>query len=342
MDTFVWAGIALCLSQSAIFSGLNLAMFGLSRLRLETEVESGNRAAAKILALRQDSNFLLTTILWGNVGVNTLLTLLSDSVLAGVGAFLFATIGITIVGEIGPQAYFSRNALVIGALLSPVLRFYQFVLYPVAKPSAKVLDWWLGPEGITYMRERDLRELLRMHARARESDLGRVEGMGALNFLEIDDVSIDDEGEPVDERSIIALPVTVDLPILPAFERKPDDPFLQQVQASGKKWVILTDLSGTPQLVVDADQFLRGALYQEGDFQPYTCCHRPIVIDDPKTKLGRALMRLRVVEPESSEDDVVDRDVILLWGDEKRVITGADLLGRLLRGIVPREGAKRG
>jgi len=31
----MWLGIALCLSQSAMFSGLNLVVFSLSRLRLE-------------------------------------------------------------------------------------------------------------------------------------------------------------------------------------------------------------------------------------------------------------------------------------------------------------------
>ena len=48
--------------------------------------------------MRRDSNFLLTTILWGNVGVNVLLTLLSDSVLAGLAAFLFSTVVITVFG----------------------------------------------------------------------------------------------------------------------------------------------------------------------------------------------------------------------------------------------------
>ena len=40
------------------------------------------------------------------------------------------------------------------------------------------------------------------------------------------------------------------------------------------------------------------------------------------------------------EDDIVDYDLILFWGDKKRVITGADLLGRLLRGIAIRESAE--
>ncbi|NIO42822.1 MAG: Mg2+ and Co2+ transporter CorB, partial [Burkholderiales bacterium] len=46
-----WLGIALCISQSAMFSGLNLAFFGLSKLGLEVELATGNRDAAKVLAL---------------------------------------------------------------------------------------------------------------------------------------------------------------------------------------------------------------------------------------------------------------------------------------------------
>jgi len=83
-----------------MFSGLNLAFFSLSRLRLEAEAGAGNAQAVKILAMRQDSNFLLTTILWGNVGINVLLALLSNSVMAGVLAFLFSTFVITFAGEI--------------------------------------------------------------------------------------------------------------------------------------------------------------------------------------------------------------------------------------------------
>jgi len=40
-------------------------------------------------------------------------------------------------------------------------------------------------------------------------------------------------------------------------------------------------------------------------------------------------------------DDVIDNDLILVWGHEKRIITGADLLGRLLRGIVTRDAARK-
>jgi metal transporter CNNM len=49
---------------------------------------------------------------------------------------------------------------------------------------------------------------------------------------------------------------------------------------------------------------------------------------------GLELARL-VVRPEAPHDDVIDEDVILVWTPaEKRIITGSDVLGRLLRGIV--------
>ena len=181
VEALLWIGIVLCISQSAMFSGLNLAFFSLSRLQLEVEVKQNNREARKVLAARQDSNYLLTTILWGNVGINVLLTLLSDSVLAGVLAFAFSTVFITIFGEILPQAYFSRNALRMASLMAPVLRFYQLVLYPVAKPCAVVLDMWLGKEGIDYLREKELISLIRAHMESEQADLdeiGRMSDMG--------------------------------------------------------------------------------------------------------------------------------------------------------------------
>ena len=80
MKTIIWIGIVFCISQSAMFSGSNLAFFSISKLRLKVESAQQNRHAERILSLRQDANFLLTTILWGNVGINVLLTLLSNSV----------------------------------------------------------------------------------------------------------------------------------------------------------------------------------------------------------------------------------------------------------------------
>ena len=331
VNALIWAGILFCVSQSAMFSGLNLALLGISRLRLEVEATAGNPAAIKILALRKDVNFLLTTILWGNVGINVLLTLLSSSVMTGLTAFFFSTILITFAGEITPQAYFSRHAMRMGSLLAPVLQFYQLLLYPVAKPSALILDRWLGEEGISYFRERDLRTVIRKHIEADESDVSHLEGMGAMNFLALDDIEITREGEHVDPDSVIQLPLDNGLPVFPAFKRHALDPFLLDINSSGKKWVIIVDEHNEPGLVLNANNFLRDALFGKEAFNPHSYCHRPIIVRDSGTLLGKVLARLSI-HGTGEVDDVIDHDLILLWSDEKRVITGADILGRLMRG----------
>ncbi len=330
---FVWIGIALCIAQSAIFSGLNLAIFSISKLRLEVEAAGGNRDASGLLALRKDSNLTLATVLWGNVTINVLLTLLSDSVLAGIGAFVFSTVVITLFGEIIPQAYFSRHALRMAARLTPLFNVYRVGLYPIAKPTAIVLNWWLGAEGITFLRERDFRALITRHAGVAGVDVSHLEALGALNFLDLDDILVADEGELVDPRSIIALPFANERPVLPKFARSPDDPFLRGLNASGKKWVIIVDASGRPSFVLDAHHFLRDALFSAVSVDLETYWHRPIIITDMRTPLGSVIGRMKV-KAEHPEDDVIDNDLILVWGHQKRIITGADLLGRLLRGIV--------
>ena len=338
-DVSIWIGIAFCITQSAIFSGLNLAIFSISKLRLEVEATGGSRDAVELLALRQDSNLTLPTVLWGNVTINVLLTLLSDSVLAGIGAFAFSTIVITLFGEIIPQAYFSRNALRMAARLTPLMKVYLVGLFPLAKPTAIFLNWWLGPEGITLLRERDFRAFITKHVGAAGADVGQLEAIGALNFLDLDDIFVADEGETIDPRSVITLPIENERPVMPKFQRSPNDPFMRQLNASGKKWVIIVDASGRPSFVLDAHHFLRDSLFHAVSDDPEIHWHRPIIVTNMRTQLGGVIGRMKV-KPEHSEDDVIDNDLILVWSEQKRIITGADLLGRLLRGIVRRDANK--
>ncbi|WP_300667282.1 DUF21 domain-containing protein [Desulfoluna sp.] len=335
IDGIIWAGIAFCITQSAVFSGLNLAFFSISKLRLEIEASQGNKHALRVLKLRKDSNFLLTTILWGNVGINVLLALLANSVMAGLTAFLFSTVLITFLGEIIPQAYFSRHALKMAYWFSPLLRVYQCLLFLVAKPCALLLDQWLGKESIHYLGERDMQKLITMHMKSDQSDIDPVEGKGALNFLALDDIPLAQEGELIDPKSIIPLPFQDGMPVFPASGTPAFEDFIDQIESSGKKWIILIDDSGYPKLALNSDSFLRSALFHTRPIQPMVHCHRPILTSDGTTALGSVLTKLKV-HPERSDDDVIDDDLILLWGETKKVITGADILGRLLRGIADR------
>jgi metal transporter CNNM len=105
------------------------------------------------------------------------------------------------------------------------------------------------------------------------------------------------------------------------------------IQASSKKWVIVTDPHGEPAFVLDSHHFLRDALFSKLDGTPGTYWHRPVIVRDMQTKLGDVIGKLKVT-PERPDDDVIDHDLILVWSAQRRIITGSDLLGRLLRDIV--------
>ncbi len=331
-EVLVWLAIAFCISQSAMFSGLNLAVFSVSRLRLEVEAAAGNPGARRVLAFRRRSNEILTTILWGNVGINVLLALLSDSVMSGVAAFFFSTVLITLLGEIAPQAYFSRHALRMASVLSPLLRAYAILLYPVARPSALLLDWWLGPEGLQFYGERQLREVIRRHIEASDAEIDRLEGIGALNFLALDDLTADQEGTLLVAGSVIELPFRDGLPVFPPIERSVRDPFLRRIEAPRRHWVVITDPQGQPHFVLDTERCLRDALFAGGDFDPARSLYRPTVVREPGILLGQLVPNLsaRPVRPGERGEDV-----ILVWGEQRRLITGDDLLRRLLSGILP-------
>ncbi|NNE91724.1 MAG: DUF21 domain-containing protein [Verrucomicrobiales bacterium] len=257
--------------------------------------------------------------------------------MAGVLAFVFSTVGITFFGEIIPQAYFSRNAMRAGSLLAPVIKVYQFLLYPVARPSSWVLDKWIGQEGPLYFAEKDFEVLLDRHIRERDTDISYAEGRGAMNFLRLDDLRTSGEGAPIHPDTIIETQTGENgLPMLDPVTPGKESPLVNQLKKTELKWAILTNEEGLPKSVLNIDEFLRKICTTTEEVNPHQFCHIPIVIENPEATLDQALTQL-VVEPNSFDDRLLDREVILYWGsNSKRIVSGPDLLGRLLHGIASR------
>lgn len=90
----------LCLS--GLFSGLNLGLMSLDLTSLRILIETGSvqekRYAKSIEPVRKQGNFLLCTLLLGNVLVNNTLTILLDGLFGGVLAVVGATAGIVVMG----------------------------------------------------------------------------------------------------------------------------------------------------------------------------------------------------------------------------------------------------
>ena len=100
--------------------------------------------------------------------------------------------------------------------------------------------------------------------------------------------------------------------------------------------MIIVDEQNEPCVVLNANAFLRDALFSKSPVNPYSYCHRPILVKNTGTLLGKVLPRLWL-HASTEDKDVIDNDLILIWAEEKRVITGSDILGRLLRGIAHRD-----
>ena len=108
-------------------------------------------------------NYLLCSILLGNVLVNNSLTIVLDSITGGGGALavVLSTLAIVIFGEIIPQSICSRHGLAVGAHTIWLTKFFMLLTCPLSFPISKILDWVLGSEiGTVYNRER-LMELIR-------------------------------------------------------------------------------------------------------------------------------------------------------------------------------------
>ncbi|KAH7981786.1 hypothetical protein HPB52_001096 [Rhipicephalus sanguineus] len=117
----VWINLLLIgtlLVWSGLFSGLTLGLMALDKTELKVIESCGTPEerdyARKILPLRRRGNYLLCTLVLGNVCVNSSFTILLDGMLSsGPVAVLLSTLGIVLLGEIIPQAICSRYGLAI-------------------------------------------------------------------------------------------------------------------------------------------------------------------------------------------------------------------------------------
>ncbi|KFP82103.1 Metal transporter CNNM2, partial [Apaloderma vittatum] len=148
--------------------------------------------AKRIEPVRRQGNYLLCSLLLGNVLVNTTLTILLDDIAgSGLVAVVVSTIGIVIFGEIVPQAICSRHGLAVGANTIFLTKFFMMMTFPASYPVSKLLDCVLGQEiGTVYNREK-LLEMLRVtdpYNDLVKEELNIIQGALELRTKTVEDV----------------------------------------------------------------------------------------------------------------------------------------------------------
>lgn len=204
--------IGVCLMFSALFSGLNLGLMSLDRTDLKILCNTGTEAeknyARAIQPVRDHGNFLLCSILLGNVLVNSTFTILLDSLTSGLVAVICSTIAIVIFGEITPQAICSRHGLAVGAKTIMITKAVMLITFPLSYPTSKVLDVLLGEEiGNFYNRER-LKELVKVTTDINDLDKDEVNVISGV--LELRKKTVEDVMTRIEDAFMLDIDAVLD------------------------------------------------------------------------------------------------------------------------------------
>jgi metal transporter CNNM len=179
--------VALLVVASAICSGLNIAVMSLDIGDLRRKAKLGNRQAKRVLPLRKRTHLTLASILLTNVAAVSATSLVLNQRLNGWVSGLVSTLLIVILGEVMPQALFSRNPLAWSSLFAPLLKLMIAITYVVSRPLQILLDLLFPHERAKLQSRHELGLLITEHLTDESSELDddEIEIMrGALSLSE--------------------------------------------------------------------------------------------------------------------------------------------------------------
>ncbi|WP_299558540.1 HlyC/CorC family transporter [uncultured Sulfitobacter sp.] len=140
-DTAIWFSIAIIvflLVLSGFFSGSETALTAASRGKLRAQADKGSGGAQRALAITEDNERLIGSVLLGNNLVNILAASLATSLFttlfgeSGVAlATLVMTLLVLVFAEVLPKTYAITNAETAAALVSRPIGLVVLVFAPV-------------------------------------------------------------------------------------------------------------------------------------------------------------------------------------------------------------------
>lgn len=130
--------LVVLLLLSAFFSSAETALTTANHIRMLTLADEGNKRAARVLKITDDSGKMLSAILIGNNIVNltasSIATSLAIRLFGSVGAGIatgILTVLILIFGEISPKTLATIHAEKLAMMYSGIIQFIMTVLTPV-------------------------------------------------------------------------------------------------------------------------------------------------------------------------------------------------------------------
>jgi metal transporter CNNM len=184
---------------SAICSGLNVALMALDPSDIKRKAKLGDYAAKRVLPFRKNTHLSLSAILLTNVASVSATSLVLASVVYGLIAGILSTLLIVVLGEIIPQALFSRRALFYVSKFSPILRFMIIITYPVSKPLQLLLDRLFTHEQSRLQSRHEIGMMISEHIGRQESELDEDEVEIIRGALQLSEKRVRDITTPISE-----------------------------------------------------------------------------------------------------------------------------------------------
>mgnify|MGYP004470017841 FL=1 len=131
--------LVILVAFSAFFSASETAFSSLNQIRLKSRAEDGDKAAARVLAMSEQYDKLLSTILIGNnivnIGAASIATVLFTKALGEERGATVSTIVLTIVvlvfGEVSPKSIAKEMPETIATAVSPFLNLLMTLFTPL-------------------------------------------------------------------------------------------------------------------------------------------------------------------------------------------------------------------
>ncbi|ORY53136.1 DUF21-domain-containing protein [Rhizoclosmatium globosum] len=202
-----------------MFAGLTIGLMSIDETNLRILKRSGTPTekmyAERIEPIRKNAHLLLVTLLLSNTVVNETLPILFGVVdLEGYQAVLFSTLLVLVFGEIIPQAICARYGLRVGAIFAWPVRILIWILFVIAYPIAKLLDYILGhKDGVIYRRA-ELKELIAMHDEDHQGPLNHEEVSILRAVLELRGKTAENVMTKLDDVLMLPLDAELDEPTM--------------------------------------------------------------------------------------------------------------------------------
>ncbi|XP_059803054.1 metal transporter CNNM4-like isoform X3 [Hypanus sabinus] len=184
----------VCLST--LFSVLNLSLMALDPVELQIIKNSGTEEEKKysehIESVRKHGNYLLCTLLLGDVLINCSLTVWLCEIIHTTWLTILVCTGVIFFfGEIIPHAVCSRHGLALASNTIWVTKFFMIITFPASYPISKLLDLILHQQISNFYTREKLIEMLRVTDAFNDllkEELNMIEGALELRKKTVEDV----------------------------------------------------------------------------------------------------------------------------------------------------------